>query len=153
MNVGGMSSGTTSESRKTPDRTEADTSSKDRDQTASFGDRLVAAARVAEAAALQNLGNPISVDVTEHGCTAVMDTATVLGWSVLFSPRPLVTVYEDSPHILLQGTIDGVQWVIHNGEPAPTQPAPVAEPEPEPAPPADAETVRVPSPRPRRAEA
>lgn len=90
--------------------------------------RITAATRAVRDAAALGLGAPISVNVTEHGCTAVMDTETVLAWARLADPRPIWVTYPDHAYLRLDAVIGGVPWQLHNGVPAPTSPVPTPRP-------------------------
>lgn len=96
--------------------------------TVPIADRLAAAARAVRDAAALGLGAPVSVNVTDQGCSAVLDTEGVLGWARLASPRPTVTTHPGSAYLLLDATIAGMPWKLHNGVPAPS----AAKPSPRP---------------------
>jgi len=82
-------------------------------------DQLRAAAEVVETAIACGVGEPACVTVSEHGCSAVLDVAALLGWGALFTPRPTVTTYAESPFVMLSGLIDGQPWRVTNGQPEP----------------------------------
>lgn len=81
--------------------------------------QLRAAAEVVETAVACGVGEPDCVTVSEHGCSAILDTAALLGWGALFTPRPTVTTYAESPFVMLSGLIDGQPWRATNGQPEP----------------------------------
>jgi hypothetical protein len=105
-----------------------------------LAERLALAAETCRRAAVDGLAAPADVTVTEHGCTALMDTEALLEWAGLYSPRPVVTTFADSAHIALDGAIGGQPWRLHNGEPEPAHQRPW-----------DALRAAAPSPTPRHA--
>jgi hypothetical protein len=77
---------------------------------------LAAAADAVRLADASGLPLPQCVTVTAGGVIAQFDTEGLLAWGgVMFSPRPQVTTYPDSPYVLAAGLIEGAPWRAHNG--------------------------------------